>query len=177
MEETLQPLLGHHRFDGARVDARARCCDGFLVEIGGKDLQRILLLRADLVQCLPEDDGQRVSLLAGGTGRHPGAQYGAVGVARQQRRNHLGPELLPDIGIAKELGDTDQQFVEQQFRFLRALTQVTQVVDRSRQLVQRHAVLDAPQQNVFAVLRKIMARLGVQQDDGFLDKPGSYRFG
>jgi hypothetical protein len=43
-EEALQPLLGHVRLDRLRVEPLARGGERALVEVGGEDLDRRMLL-------------------------------------------------------------------------------------------------------------------------------------
>ena len=60
---------GHVVQDTVRKNALARLLDSFRIHVCGKDLQ--ISLDVQFVHNLPEQDGQRICLLAGGAARAP----------------------------------------------------------------------------------------------------------
>ena len=172
-EEALQPFGRDIRRDIVGVEPLARRVDGIRIKIGGVDLQgktcqgRFWLR---LFQGFLEHHGQRVSLFAGGAGRHPGAQGLAGWMLRQQRRQGFGPQGLPHRGIAEKIGDADQQFLEQQIKLMEVAAQMTHVIVDGGDLVHRHAPLDAAVERVGLVEREIVAAAVAQQDDDLVER-------
>ena len=167
-KEAAQSLFRDILGDVGGVGADARLLDRVFIQIGGEDLQRMVRGGVHPLLRLANRYRQRIGFFAGRAGRDPGAQRAARRVSRQQRRDHLGLELLPDLGVAEEAGHADQQLVKQQRRFLRVLAQVTDIIGDLRQLVQAHAPFDAAVQGVFFVERKIMPGLAAQHQHHFL---------
>ena len=142
-EKAAQTFGRHLGLNAAGIHARAPGGNGGFVQVRGKYLERVALAGVHVFEGLLEDHGQRISLLAGGTTRCPGAQYAAIGVVGQQGRNDLGLEFVPDVRVPKKAGHANQQLIEQQLGLGRVFTQVTQIVRQPRQLVQAHAPLYA----------------------------------
>ena len=158
-----QALLADVGGDVGGIDAGARLVDGVMVEVGGEDLQVEACRGREFLQHFAEDDGERVGLLARGAAGRPRPQHGALGVGGQQRGEDLGAQLLPDLGVAEEAGDADQQLLEQEVGFLRVVAQVAHEVADVGELVQPHAALDAAVERALLVVREVMAGACAQQ--------------
>ena len=133
------------------IDARARLGNRILVQIGGKNLQRDFFPRLELLHHFLEHHRQRISLLAGGTTRHPRPQHMTMRTEGDERGENFFAQLFPASGIAEETRHADQQFFEQQIQLLRILLQVTDVVADLDDLMDAHAAFDAAVESVFLV--------------------------
>ena len=129
-----------------------------------------MALRRHFPDHLLEQDGQRIGFLTAGTGRHPGTQRLAVRVFGKQAGNGGRAEKLPERGIAEKIGDPDQQFLEQQVKLLRVLTQVGNIAGNAVDLQQGSAPLDAAIQRARLVQRKVVAAAVPQQDDDLVER-------
>ena len=109
-EEAPQPLLRHIGGERERVEAFARGADRALVEIGREHLQR--RRRFERSRMLGQEDGDRVRLLARRTRRHPDAQLVVRRLAGEQRRD-LRRQRVEAVAVAEEVGDADQQVLQQ----------------------------------------------------------------
>ena len=155
--------------DVVGVKAAARRVDAIRVEIGGIDLQRKARFGLGQFHRLLEHHGQRVGFFTRRAGGHPGAQRLAFRMLGQQRRDRLGTQDFPDLGIAEEVGHADQQFLEQQIEFMRVAAQVFDVGLDGGDLVHRHAPFDAAIERVGLVEREIVAAVVAQQDDDLVE--------
>jgi hypothetical protein len=156
-EEERQPLRRNVSRNVVRIEALARPGNGLVVDISGIDLQGITVLRPDFIQCLLENDGQRIGLLAGGAGRYPGAQRSTARMARHQPREAGVAQADPHVRVTEEAGDPDQQFLEQQVELLRIRVQVTHIRVDSVQLMQRNTPLDTAVKRTGLILGKIVS--------------------
>ncbi len=157
-EEVLEPPLGDIGGDVFRVDPLAGEGDRLRVDVGGEDLDRKSLLQPlhDLLQ----HDGYRIGLLAGGAAGHPDPQR-PVG---RPLRQHPGQLLLEDpegLRVAEEVGDVDQQVLEQRLHLLRVLPDVGGIIRHPLHLVDGQAALDAAADGVLLVAGEIVAGLGL----------------
>ena len=173
-EEPAQALGRDVRGDVGRKDARARLVDGVPVQVGGKDLERKVPGRLDLLQRLLEDHGQGIGLLPRGAAGRPGPQHPAFGMGRQQGRDDLVLQLLPGRRVAEKAGDADQKLLEEQLDFLGILAQKPDIGGDLVDLVQAHAPLDPAVDGALLVQGKIVAGLGPQQDQDLFQ--GALRF-
>ena len=98
----------------------------------------------------------------------PGPQQPAGRAGRQQRRDGLVPQLLPGRRVAEEAGHADQQLLEEQVQLLGILLQIADVGGDLVDLVDAHAPLDPAVDGVLLVEGEVVAGLGAQQDDDFL---------
>ena len=103
--------MGGDRLDGLRVvDPGGGRGERALVGIGGEDAHR--QLDALVVQLLQHQHRVGVGLVTHGAGRDPDADLTVLGPGLgDDRRDDRGGEVLPDLGIAEEGGDPDQQVV------------------------------------------------------------------
>ena len=148
------------------VEQRARilgeACDGegVVVDIGGEDLDA----RHDIepVHVLAQQDGERVDLFAGGAAGDPDP-HDIVGAAllKELGHDHLG-ELLERLGIAKEVGDIDQQIAKQRAHFVLMTTQVFDIRFQIVDLHHLHAPLHAPHKGLGLVAAEVVADLAAQ---------------
>ncbi len=162
-EIALQPLRRHVGLDAAPEITLAPAVDRVRIEVGGEDLQRVAGRGRQPLHHFGKHDGQRVRLLARGAGRHPRLQRQSLGMGRQQFRQRRLGQVIPHLGVAEELGHPDQQFLEQQFHFLRIVVQVVDILLHAAELAQLHAALDAAQDGIELVVGKIGAHLLLQQ--------------
>ncbi len=122
----------------------------------------------DLFQRLLEGNGQRISLLPGRAACRPGPQHPAGRAARQERRDGLSLQLFPCRRVAEKAGHPDQKFLEEQFHLLGILLQIADIGGDPVDLVNAHAPLDPAVHGVLLVQREVLAGLGPQQDEDFL---------
>jgi len=78
--------------------------DGFLIDVGGKKLDREDVLEIHSIQSFLHHDGQRVGFLAGGTSGSPDSQRAALRPGLQQLGYGLFLEKLEQARIAEEVG-------------------------------------------------------------------------
>jgi len=110
--EVAVPKLGGHRLEGRlRVHGATSLLERLLVDVRGVDLRAIGHHLG--AQQLGQQHGDRVGLLAAGTpgAPHPHRLAGWRGL--QQPGQHLVAQVLPHLRVAEELGDVDQDGVEQ----------------------------------------------------------------
>jgi hypothetical protein len=69
------------------------------------------------------------------------------------------------LGVAKKIGDADQQVAKERGRLDRHFLQVARVLGQPFDLVDRHAAFDSAEDGALLVLRKIVAGLGPEQDE------------
>src|SRR5579883_1646470 len=90
------------------------------------------------------------------------------------RGKHLRLQLFKDLGIPKEAGHVDQNFVIQRLDFLPVRLQILRVLLQSLQLVQHHSPLDAPTERGRLVASKVNAgRRSQEREDWVNALPGS----
>ena len=127
-----------------------------LVDIGGENLQRGRLLNAP--QQFAQADRQRIGFFAGSAAGHPHAQGYVFRVGAYQRLQHALFKRRKSLGVAKKVGNADQQVFEERLHFVVAVFQHAQVFARADKLVQAHAALDAPHQGVALVRAEVVIR-------------------
>ena len=76
--------------------------------------------------------------------------------------------MFPCRHVAEKACHADQEFLEEEFHFLRILLQVTDVIRDPADLVNVHAPFDPAVDGAFLVERKVVAGLGPKQDENFL---------
>jgi len=81
---------------------------------------------------------------------------------RQQCRQGLICQKVPYCGIAEKARYTDQDFLEQQFNFLRIGAQIVRIIAHTADLVQVHAPCDPAVERMSLVRRKVIAGMLVQ---------------
>jgi hypothetical protein len=131
---------------GLRVARPARLLKGLLVEVRRVDLHA--LAGRVRTEQLAEDHGQRVCLLARGAPGAPDTDR-CVGAARgDERREHLGTQVVPRLGVAEERRDVDQDGVEEERELLGVDLEVIDVLrimvdcDHLMRFVMRRARLE-----------------------------------
>ena len=124
----------------------------------------------DLFERLFEHDGQGIGFFPRRAAGHPRAQRLAGRTAREQSGNGLGGQLLPSGGVAEKIRHADQQLFEQQIQLLRILLQVADIRRHLFDLVNAHAALNPAIERVPFVKRKVVTRVGAQQDDHFFQR-------
>ena len=167
-EEALHALRPQRRRAARRVAAAPGVVDRLLVEVGGEDLQGPGRRGGGGPDHLAEGHGQGVGLLAGGAARHPGAQRAAGGLAREQRRQDVGAQLIPHLLVAEEARHPDQQLAEQQLDLGGVGAQQLHVRRPPGEVEEGGAPLDAAQQRGLLVGREVVAGVAAQhlQDGG-----------
>ena len=97
------------------------------IDVGRDDIDR----HAPSVRSpnVPDQDRDRVHLLAGRAADHPDAE-GCPGRPRSMRDDDLIAKRLERRRVAEETGDSDQQFPEERVQLQRGLPQLTHVVAR-----------------------------------------------
>ena len=154
-EAAVQALGRQVLGDAGRIAAGAGGVDGLVVEVGGVDQH--LEIPPGLVHQLAQQDGDGIGLLAAGATGDPDAEHVVLGLVGQERGQDF--LLQGDKGprVAKEAGDVDQQFLEQQLHFRRVPGEEARIYRHAVDAVLRHAPLDAAAQGAFLVQRKIVA--------------------
>ena len=82
----------------------------------------------------------------------------------------MGAQLFPYRRVAKEIGDPDQQFLEQQVELLRVVAQVTDILRNAFFLMQRAPALDSPVQRIAFVEREIGSAAIAQQNHHLVER-------
>ena len=106
-------------------------------------------------------------MLVGLVGRFAGKQLG--GDVRFERRKGLG--------VAKKVGNANQQVAKQGINLGRCFLQVLDIRLQVANLVYCHAPLDAPANGAGLVLRKDVPGLGAQQRKNLVQRPFRLRHG
>ena len=141
-EETLQAfgrdLL--QRIHG--VQARARLLQCPLADVGPEDLdpQR----RQSVADVFEKRDGDGIDLLASRAAGHPDADRRSRRSAFTERGKHLLTQRLECGRITKELGDADQEFLEERGKLDGIAIERFAVLVEALDPSQHHSTLDAP---------------------------------
>jgi hypothetical protein len=137
--------------------------DRIVVDVGAEDLDPGVhsLLREELEQ----GDREGVRLLAGGASGDPGADGGRLIPLREQPGKDLGFERFVRLGVAEEAGDRDQHVLVEGAQLLLVGLHEADVVLDPRDLVQRHAPLDAAIDGCGLVAGKIVAERRADEDE------------
>ena len=157
MHEIALQALGRYVVGNAfGVQTQACRFQRLLVDIGCENLQRGRLLNAP--QQFAQADRQRIGFFAGSAAGHPHAQGYVFRVGAYQRLQHALFKRRKSLGVAKKVGNADQQVFEERLHFVVAVFQHAQVFARADKLVQAHAALDAPHQGVALVRAEVVIR-------------------
>ena len=154
--------------DAGRIQSGAGSGDRPAVDVGGEHLHRVVLL--DGLHMLLQQDRNGIGFLAGGAAGRPDAHRGAGRLVVKELWNHLFLQHLEGLRIAEEIGHADQHVAKQRLHLTRRLLQVLDVAVDLVDLVHRHAPLDAAVDRAWLVLREVVAGLGAQQDENFLQR-------
>ncbi len=155
VEKAAQTFLGNVGRDGRRVDALARGPDRVLVEVRREHLQR--RRRVEHPRMLGQDHGDRIRLLAGRARRHPDTDLVAGRLVGKERRN-LRLERVERVAIAEEVGDADQQVLEQRAGLAGMGADEIEVVRQLVDAVDAHAPGDAAQDGRPLVVAEVATR-------------------
>ena len=139
---------------GFRVNAGPCRCHRIVVDIGGKQLDPVLV--PVLAEFFGENDGDGIDFLACGTTRNPDPDI----VSRLlvfQHFTQATPYRLKRIGVAKERGDTDQEVACQFAQLLAILRDVFTVGIERGNLHRGHAPQYLPRNGCVLVIREIHA--------------------
>lgn len=156
-----QPFRREVGGDAGWIEADTGGGNGLTVDISGEHLDPEGLFQRLLA--LGQQDGEGVGLLAGGAAHRPDPDH--------RRGSLVGKELgddpllqgLEGRRIAEELGDADQQIVEQGLQLGRGLLHILDIVVQAVDLVDGLAVGEAPRDGTPLVLGEVVAGLGAQQ--------------
>ena len=110
---------------------------------------------------LDQQHRDRVRLLAARARRHPDAHLVARGLAREQRR-HLRLERVEGVAVAEEVGDADQQVLEQRAGLAGMGAQEVEVGRQLVDAVDAHAPADAAQDRRPLVVAEVAPGVGAQ---------------
>ena len=179
-EELAQALRRHILGDIGRVVAGARRGDGVVVEVGGENLEVPLLrvgVRAFVEQFL-QHHGDRIGFFTAGATGHPDAKHTAGRLGGQQGWQDADFQRNEGLGIAEEVGDVDQQFLEQRLDFSGVVLEKARIDGQIVNGVLRHAPLDATADGAFLVEREIVAGGAAQLQQDLVDAAeGFFRLG
>lgn len=164
--EALGADVGH---DVARIDAAPRLVDGVGVEVGRVHLQRGPRLGRQAEQHLLEHDGPGVGLFSRGAGRHPDPQRPAAPEAADELGERLLAQMVPEEGITKEAGHSDEQLLEQDVELLGARAQEAQVLAHAGEVMEGHPALDSPLERPRLVEREVGARTVAEEEDDLVE--------
>jgi hypothetical protein len=161
LEVPLQPLGGDILGNAGRIAADAGDLQRVLVDVAGEDLQPGRAVR--FRHALAQQHRDRVGLLARGAGRHPYAHRVVGALAFEQLRDHLPLQRLEGRRVAEEVGDADQQVLEQQVDFLGVPPQTLDEVGHFLDLQHLHAALNPADDGLVLVVLEIVAGPRAQQ--------------
>ncbi len=82
----------------------------------------------------------------------------------QEFRDNFRLQLFPGRRVAEEPGHSDQELLEEDFRFLGVLLQITHITGNPADLVNTHPPLNATVDSVLLVQGEIVSALGAQQN-------------
>ncbi len=143
------------------------------VDVGREDLH----VRAHVppLHLLPEQDADRIGLLAGGAAEHPDPHRVVAVLAREDRRHHLPGQDVELLRVAEELGDADEKVVEEVLDLVRVVAQVLRVGVDLLDLHHLHAALDPAQEGLLLVAVEVVP--GAAAQDGRDPGQGPRRLG
>src|SRR5260370_42571651 len=105
---------------------------------------------------LGQKNGDRIGFFPGGASDNADPNLAICVLAFKQFRNHLTPERLEGLPIAKELRNADQQVLEKLVGFFRLALQDLDILPDVRNLQGLHAALQAPRERALFVLAEIV---------------------
>ena len=160
-EKALQSLRRHFVRNFLTVHCGPCDPERALVDVGGEDLH--LGRDAQGRHVFAHQNRKAEGLLAGGAAGDPDADVAVCALALEQLGDDLSRQRVEGVRVPEELGDADQQLVEQvlQFggRFAAMGDEGVRVVDLQRQ----HAPADAAAEGLALVVLEIVADLAAQQ--------------
>src|SRR5260370_18820394 len=112
---------------------------------------------------LGQKNGDRIGFFPGGASDNADPNLAICVLAFKQFRNHLTPERLEGLPIAKELRNADHQVLEKLVGFFRLALQDLDILPDVRNLQGLHAALQAPCKRSLLVLAAIMTGPSPQQ--------------
>ncbi len=142
-------VSGEHAFTGL--------VQGGLVYV--RAIDPYLVVSDAIAELVQEHDGDRVGLLARGAAGAPDTDGIAFQLAVQQPGDDLGPQRVPGLLVAEELGDVDEQRVEQPAVLLRVRLQELQVFLVGLELVLVEPLVDAADDAGPFVVPEVVATL------------------
>ncbi len=141
-EEAAQPFLGDVGRERQRIEALACRADRAFVEIGREHLQR--RRRIERSRVLRQQHRDRVRLFAGRARRHPDPHLVVRRLAGEQHR-HLRLERVERFAIAEEVGDADEQVLQQRAGLAGMGAHERQVIGQGLDAADAHAPGDPAQ--------------------------------
>ena len=108
---------------------------------------------------LAHQHGDRKDFLACGTARHPDPHRVACAPPLEQSRNDQLRQLVEGVGVAEEVGDVDQQVMEERADFVGILFEALKIGVQRRQLHHLHAAVNTPHEGARLVAFEIVADL------------------
>jgi hypothetical protein len=174
-EIALQPVwrdvLGDCRWNAAGTGNLQRV----FVDVAGENLQ---LRRARRVRCmLAHQDGDGIGFLPGGAAWHADAHCVLWSFAVEQVRDHLSFQHLECLLVAEEIGDPDQQVIEQQPHFPVVLPQPVNESPHIVDLQHMHTPLYTMRDGAVLVVAEIMSGVDAQQRRDLMQMVGRIRMG
>ncbi len=162
-EPAREPLRRHVLGDGLRVAAHPRGSQGAPVDVAGEELH--VRRRVEGGGELAQEDRDRVGLLAGRAAEHPGPQLIVPALAVEELGDHLRFQIFELPAVAEELGDADQEVVEEKLGLVGTRPQDVHVGLDCVRLHHLHPALDPAQEGVGPVAVEVVTG-SVAQDGG-----------
>ena len=153
------------RRNAGRIDRQAGLVNGLAVNVRAEDLHRALA--AGTFHRFGRENGDGVSFLPGGTGRHPDADGSARWALGHQNRQGEIPQGVEGRSVAEKIRHADQQFPEKNIQFRRILAKEPQIVFNEIHLIDRHAALNAAADGVLPVMGQVVPVMGAEQSHDF----------
>ena len=116
-----------------------------------------------------QQNGNRVSLFASGAAWAPDPDQGAGLFILEELGDGLFFQRGKGLGIAKEVGDANQQVAKQRLDLAWRLLQELDIAFQRLDLIDRHAPLDAAVDGAGLVVRKIVPGQSTQQDEDLFE--------
>ena len=115
------------------------------------------------VQGLSEHDGHGIDFLTGRAARDPHANGLTLILGGEQGQDRRGLEGVEGLGVAKELGDADEELTEQRLDLTAIGLEPLDVVRGALNMQHLHAALQPPDQGRVLVAAEIVRAAGVQE--------------
>ena len=136
-------------------NAFARLFDGLDVNIGGKNLD--IASEPELIQRFTEQNGERIRLLAGRAAGAPDTDGLILGRVLHDVVNGAVLELFKKRGVAEKVGHADEDFLDQNVRFVGAAVKVLGVFGQTGVMGDDQAAFNAAQHRCALVIGKVNA--------------------
>ena len=140
-KEPRQARLGHIGRDALGVDRLASALESLAIDIRREDLQTKVFSRPSHFLHKQHDDG--IGLLARRATGNPNTQRTRIIFFLNQGNDDLLAQILKGLSVAKKTRDADQHVLRKLRSLIRILVQEAIIIGNLRDLVQRHAALDA----------------------------------